>query len=125
MSTFKEKITLALEQEKLKALPIAAALNLEKIYNEKRSSITVTYNGNNYSWTKPRHWEDWQGVMILGNGINHWIDDSGTPRDLTNVDCIAISNLIFDKKQQLFMAKVLDELDITNGIYTLINITTI
>lgn len=103
----------------------ACSSKLNYIYTSKRSHITVIYNDATFSWSKPRHFEDWQGILALGEGINQWLDDDGTPHDFTHQQVVEISGLIRDRKQALFTAKKLDEIDIANGIYTLTNISSL
>lgn len=99
--------------------------DLKCMYNEKRNNVTVTYNGITLNWSKPQHFEDWSGILALESGINYWVDVDGIPHNFTHADVVAISIMIKDVRQQLFMAKTLDEIDIANGIYSLQNISAI
>lgn len=114
-----EKIYETLPQETQKISLLSATNKLNSLYNYKRSNITITYNNANFTWSKPRHWEDWQGVVSMNTGIDGWYDDTDTPHTLSNMDVINISLLIFERRQSLFMAKKQEEIAISTGDYSL------
>lgn len=104
---------------------LRAREKLEKEFTTKYYNITLTYNGITLRWNKQRNFDDFHGILTIGEGIDNWLDIDGVPHDFTHVDVLAIAKLIKDRRQELFMAKTLDEIDMANGIYTLSNISSI